>query len=41
MEKLAKYRKIIQQILQDYSQQKPDNGNIEVESIFDMERDHY
>jgi hypothetical protein len=41
MEKLAKYRKIIQQILQNYSQQKPDNGNIEVENIFDTERDHY
>jgi hypothetical protein len=41
MEKIEKYRQIVQQILQDYSKQKPLYGNIEVENIFDIERDHY
>ncbi|WGV25192.1 XisI protein [Halotia branconii] len=41
MEKVAKYRQIIQQILQDYNKQKTVSGNIEVENIFDIERDHY
>lgn len=41
MDKLAQYRQIIQQILQEYNEQKPADGNIEVENIFDIERDHY
>ncbi len=41
MEKLAHYRQIVQQILQEYSEQEPADGNIEVENIFDIERDHY
>ncbi|MHC5718621.1 MAG: element excision factor XisI family protein [Nostoc sp.] len=41
MDKLAQYRQIVQQILQDYSEQKPTDGNIDVENIFDIERDHY
>ncbi|RAM52195.1 MAG: XisI protein [Hapalosiphonaceae cyanobacterium JJU2] len=41
MDKLTQYRQIVQQILHDYSEQKPAYGNIEVEKIFDTERDHY
>ncbi|AUB40867.1 XisI protein [Nostoc flagelliforme CCNUN1] len=41
MDKLAHYRQIVQQILQEYSEQKPASSNIDVEKIFDIERDHY
>ncbi|MEH2211963.1 XisI protein [Nostoc sp.] len=41
MDKLTQYRQLVQQILNDYSEQKPAYGNIEVETIFDTERDHY
>ncbi|WP_448265147.1 element excision factor XisI family protein [Nostoc sp. DSM 114159] len=41
MDKLAHYRQIVQQILQEYSEQKPSDSNIDVENIFDIERDHY
>jgi XisI protein len=41
MDRLTRYRQLIQQILQEYSEQKPAYGNIEVETIFDTERDHY
>ncbi|BAY31796.1 fdxN element excision controlling factor protein [Nostoc carneum NIES-2107] len=41
MDKLTLYRQLIQEILHNYSEQKPAYGNIEVETIFDTERDHY
>ncbi|MDZ7990694.1 MAG: XisI protein [Nostoc sp. EfeVER01] len=41
MDKLTRYRQLVQQILQVYSEQKPAYGNVEVETIFDTERDHY
>ncbi|MBD2774035.1 XisI protein [Iningainema tapete] len=41
MEKLAQYRKIVQQMLLEYGKQKLAYGDIEVETIFDPERDHY
>jgi hypothetical protein len=42
MEKLEKYRTYIQQILLEYSEKnKPAYGDIEVQTIFDKERDHY
>ncbi|MEA5573113.1 XisI protein [Calothrix sp. UHCC 0171] len=41
MEKVTRYRQIVQQILQPYGEQKPAYGNIEVEKIFDKEHDHY
>ncbi len=41
MDKLTRYRQLVQQILQAYSEQRPANGNIEVETIFDTQRDHY
>ncbi|TVQ56610.1 MAG: XisI protein [Spirulina sp. DLM2.Bin59] len=41
MESLAQYRTIVQRLLLDYAQVKPAYGEIEVEPIFDPERDHY
>ncbi|HAJ61489.1 MAG TPA: XisI protein [Cyanobacteria bacterium UBA8543] len=41
MEKLARYRQLVQQMLLEYSKHKPSHGDIEVETIFDTERDHY
>jgi hypothetical protein len=41
MEKLTKYRQIVQNTLLEYSKYKPAHGEIEVEIIFDLERDHY
>lgn len=41
MGKLEKYRQVIKEILLHYSQYKPSNGEIEVQALFDEERDHY
>jgi len=41
MEKLARYRQLVQQMLLEYGKHKPAYGDIEVETIFDTERDHY
>lgn len=41
MEKVVRYREIVQQMLAEHGQQKPAYENIEVETIFDTERDHY
>jgi XisI protein len=41
MDKLEKYREKVKQILTKYSQNKPSYGEVEVEQIFDFERDHY
>jgi hypothetical protein len=41
MEKLARYRQIVQQMLLPYGKHEPSYGDIEVETIFDTERDHY
>jgi XisI protein len=41
MDKLEKYRSFVQEILLDYSKNKPAYGDIEVETIFDTVRDHY
>lgn len=41
MDKLARYRQLVQQILLEYGKQKLADGDIEVEQIFDTERDHY
>ncbi len=41
MDKLIRYRQLIQEILLEYSKYKPSHGDIEVESIFDLKRDHY
>lgn len=41
MDKLTKYRQIIQDILLEYSQYKPALNDVEIEAIFDIKRDHY
>ncbi|NWF57874.1 MAG: XisI protein [Fischerella sp.] len=41
MDKLAFYRQCIQKLLTEYSKSTPINGEIEVQTIFDTEHDHY
>lgn len=41
MDKLKEYREKVKQILTKYSQYKPSYGEVDVEQIFDVERDHY
>ena len=41
MDRRVKYREIIKRIITDYAQFKPSFGEINVETIFDEERDHY
>ncbi|MGD1712560.1 XisI protein [Dapis sp. BLCC M172] len=41
MEKLTKYRNYVKNIITEYSQYKPSYGDIEVQVVFDEERDHY
>ncbi|MEC4988294.1 MAG: XisI protein [Oscillatoria sp. PMC 1068.18] len=41
MEKLEKYRNCVQELLVEYSKNKPAYGEIEVQTIFDTVRDHY
>lgn len=41
MERLAFYRHCIQKLLTEYSKSMPINGEIEVQTVFDTERDHY
>jgi hypothetical protein len=38
---LINYQQTVQQLLMDYAQNKPAYGDIEVETIFDTERNHY
>ena len=41
MAKLEEYKNYIQQILTKYASYKPSYGDVEVETIFDTERNHY
>ena len=41
MDKLARYREIIRQLIFDYASHKPANGQIETEAVIDSEQDHY
>lgn len=41
MDKIEQYRKLIQDLLKDYSQDDESEDNIEVQLIFDTIRDHY
>lgn len=41
MDKLERYRKIIQDILTEHSQIKPAYGEIQMKLMFDVERDRY
>ncbi|HEY9878308.1 MAG TPA: XisI protein [Leptolyngbyaceae cyanobacterium] len=41
MERLTLYRQCVQNLILNYGNIKPANGDIEVQPIFDKERDHY
>jgi hypothetical protein len=41
MDKLERYRKIVQGIIEEYARYKPANGQIDTEAIVDHERGHY
>jgi len=41
LDKVQKYRTIIKQILSKYGTYKPANGEIEIQTLFDTEHDHY
>lgn len=41
MDKIDQYRQYIQDVLTEYGQHQPSYGEIEVELIFDVERDRY
>jgi len=41
LEKVQIYRALIEQLLNQYATYKPSHGDIEVQSVFDTERDHY
>ncbi|MDJ0796140.1 MAG: XisI protein [Calothrix sp. MO_167.B12] len=41
MAKVNKYRQYVQELLTKYASYKPTYGDIEVETIFDTERNHY
>jgi XisI protein len=41
MDKMSQYRQIVQEILIAHSQIKPAYGEIEMEVLFDIERDRY
>ena len=40
-EQLARYQQIIQEVLSEYAKVKPANGDFEVLTVFDTERNHY
>lgn len=40
-DKLKTYQQIVQQLLMGYAKSKPAYGEIEVETIFDTQRNHY
>jgi XisI protein len=41
MAALEKYRNIIKQFLTKYAANKPSHGDIEMQTVFDNEQDHY
>jgi len=41
MAKLEQYRTYVRHLLEQYGSYKPSYGDVEVETIFDTERDHY
>jgi hypothetical protein len=41
MDKLTQYRTWVQQLLERYTQYRPAYGEVEVQTIFDTQRDHY
>ncbi len=41
MDKISRYRQIVEQVIRDYASHKPSNGQIETEAIIDRDNDHY
>jgi XisI protein len=41
MDRLELYRSIVTEILNKYSEYKPSYGQVEIEQIFDRDRDRY
>ena len=41
MDNLAHYRRIIRSLIEDYAQYQPARGDVEIETIFDEQNDHY
>lgn len=41
MEKIEQYRRYIQEVIQHHASFKPSYGEVEVQTIFDREHDHY
>ena len=41
MDQLEHYRQVTKQLLNEYAQYKPADGEIEMETIFDDRQDHY
>ena len=41
MDRLAEFRAAVKQVISDYAQFKPSLGEIEVETVFDENSDHY
>jgi hypothetical protein len=41
MDKLIQYRNFVQKLIEEYASYRPAYGDIEVETIFDTQHDHY
>ena len=41
MDKLAKYRQLVKSILSEYTQYKPTCNDLEIQAIFDEQKEHY
>jgi hypothetical protein len=41
MDRLERYRNLVQDILREYGSIKPSYGDMEFQTLFDHERDHY
>ena len=41
MDDVINYRRIIRELIQDFSQYKPARGDVQIEVIFDESNDHY
>ena len=41
MDKIERYRLIVERLIEEYASYKPSNGQIDTEAIVDRERDHY
>jgi hypothetical protein len=41
MDRLARYREIVRNLVEEYARYKPSHGRIDTEAVVDPERDHY